>query len=673
METIKENNSKKIGFIDTVVVSFYYLFIGLALAAAFGFFSRVYVFVILALLVVVLFFFRNLIFWPKKYWWIFLLVPLVTAGFGFFRGFFSGDSYAFWLPPARDIVMTGYFPNAIFIDKYAHLSPFLSLLFAITFAISNSFNEFLCLWIPFFFSSATVYLLYLWAQEKGVEKNFLIFIPLLFLTNIIVQNAGWNLLQESLVLFFGTAFFYYFEKYRREQKLFYLFILISSFILAALAKVSGLFLGVMIVYLFFKVKNKKQFIIYTFLFSLPLILWFFRNYLLFDNPVFPLLSNIFKGRYYEILKNSGEFLNPGSDYFQSLSARYFYALKWLLIAFPFIFLSLYGFIKNRRYEYFVFFWLFFATKEAFLFSVSSAIRYYYIFLGILLVYSLIGLQKLKSKLIIRGLLLLAIAGLLFIPITNSSGTFISSLENKVAFLGVLFVFLQNYWYLVIIVFLPIVYFAGRREEVKIFLIFLYLLHILWLEFIYNKSWLNTWTVILFALLFLIYFALRKNIWQFKKVIILIIFLVIFLDSWLMAGIYYWRQGGVQLPVSYIYENSAWTKEVLDRNTDPAERSDFYILTAAQFDYYSWFSDYQAVLLGDFDFNSLTNLQYNDRLSVQDIKALFIRSRIKYIVKNSSEFIAILDNPEDFFNKVSNSEVFKLVAEKDNHYFIWQVY
>ena len=75
----------------------------------------------------------------------------------------------------------------------------MSFLFAGTFLISNSLNEILNIWIPFFFTAASLIVIIQWAKDRNLDKKFLFFIPVLFLTNTLVQFYGsWNLLQESL-------------------------------------------------------------------------------------------------------------------------------------------------------------------------------------------------------------------------------------------------------------------------------------------------------------------------------------------------------------------------------------------------------------------------------------------------------------------------------------------
>ncbi|MFH0819652.1 MAG: hypothetical protein V1892_01330, partial [bacterium] len=140
-------------------------------------------------------------------------------------------------------------------------------------------------------------------------------------------------------------------------------------------------------------------------------------------------------------------------------------------------------------------------------------------------------------------------------------------------------------------------------------------------------------------------------------------------------LYYLNQGKVEIPVPFLYESSSWAKEVLDKEIPLVERNKFFILITAQDDYFNWFTDYQALVFMDFNFFFI-NKEYHESLSDKEISDLFIRNNTKYIVKNSLgyDFSDKADQEhQKFFKIVSNSSHFKLIANKDNKYFIWQVY
>ncbi|MFC1700632.1 hypothetical protein ACFLZ0_00580 [Patescibacteria group bacterium] len=665
----------KLNIIDITVSSVYYIFVCFSFLSLFGFFSRFLVYLILIILLLFLFIVRRYIVFNRKYLWLFLLTPLAISGFGFLRGFFSGDSYWIYLPVAKDIIINGRMPNFL-VGYYLSAMPLLSLLFAGTFSIFNSFNELLCLWVPFFFAAATIVVLFQWANDKKIDKRFLFFIPILFLTNSGVAFwGGWNLLQESILLFFASTFFYYYEKYLNHHKEKDLIFLFSSFVLAIASKLIGLFLILLLLLLLFKDKNKKRFLKWLFFISVPILFWFFRNYLVYGSPIFPMFNSLLSSPYSFALQKS---YFPGYIYTdRGFLAIFIGVIKQLWLGFPFILLSFYGFFKKRHYEYIFLFILFFFMKEILYFTTTvSSIRYYYLFFGLFLVYALLGLQEIRSKWLITILVLLAIVGLLLVPVTNSTSVFISLFENRFSLLGQIFNLFHKYWYLTLIVLAPFVYHASQKKKIDIFLIFLYCFYILHLQFVANKSWLNTWPFIFLSLLFLILFSIKKKFRFFKQIVVAIIIFVVFFNSWAMAAIYYWHQGGITLPVPFIWENSYWAHQVLNEKVEIVERTNFYILVAGQPSYFYWKSNYKPINLFDFDFNVLVS-EYGVGLSDLELYQLFSQKKIKYIVKNllnkcrygdpsNSEF-------EQLFNKIGNSKYFELIDSKDGKYFIWKVY
>jgi len=667
MEKIRFN------LIDIIVLTFYYIFTCFLFLGLSGFFNRLTVSLVLLILLIGIFLLRNSISFPKKYLWFFLIIPIVTAGFGFLRGFFTGDAYALWLPVGRDIVQFGNFPD-ISASYFFSRMPLFPLLIAGTFSLFNNFNEFLCLWIPFFFTSATLVVIYQWAKEKGLNKKFLFFIPVLFLTNIIVEFfGGWNLLQEPLILFFATTFFYYYEKYLSDGKKKNLIFLILSLVLVCASKISGLFLFLLIPWIFFKTKNKKQLFSYLLLFSVPMIFWLVRNYLIFDNPFFYAFNGLFKGRYYQAIQQHGIY-HVLPDYLTGFWNQVYWVLKnYFWMAYPFILLSFYGFFKKHRYDYLFLITSFFLVKEMFLFTRNiSSVRYYYLFLGLFLVYALFGLQKLKSKWFISLLVVSALAGLFLVPVTDSTSQFISLFENKLFFLEEIFNFLHDYWYLIAIVLIPFIYKVARKEDLKIYLILLYSLFILHLRFVANKSWLNTWPFIFLALIFLFIFVFKQRIKYFKQIAIILIILTVLANSWLMASVYYWNQGGINLPVSHIWENSRLAENALNKYTALDNLNDFYVIAAIQKGYFLWWTDYQVIILFNEDF-CLRFREYQSDLSDVELKKMLENNKVKYLVKNTMNYDIFADEYIKFFEKVENSNLFNLVAKEENKYFIWQVY
>jgi hypothetical protein len=650
---------------DLVVIFSYLAFTVFLFLSFLQQFNRLAVFIMVGFFILAILLLKKRIRITKKYFWLFLLVPIIVAGFGFLRGTFPGDCYSQWLIAAKNIATSGTIPAFIIADYFSR--PPLSVIFyAATFLLFNSFNELILIWVPLFFTTATLIVIMKWALLKELDKKLLFVLPLLFLTNPeVLSFSGWSLLQEAVLLFFATCSFFYYEKYLSSKNRFNLFLMITSFALVAASKESGLFLLLfMIPITWLKSRDKKRFVIYTLILFAPVFAWLLRNYLIFGNPVFAVLNNVFGGPYAEYYAQATN-LTPTPPHLQSLSAKYLYTIKNLWLAFPFVILSLYGLIKERRFEYLLILGLYFLSKEYLLFTITSVIRYYYLFLGPLLVYGALGLKNLKSKVVIAGLIILAWWGLFKVPIIDSSSSFISSIEGKLWWLKNIPMFIKSYQFFVLIG-LALILFFIKKEKTKLFLVGLYALYFLHVEYVFNKSWLNSWLVILGALILLPFFV---NIVKFKtaKVILTaVILLVVILESWGLGSIYVFRHG-FSWPVSYVYKNSNWAGRVLDKQDfDPKAN---YILIAAQHDYFNWFTNYQTVTFGKFDFNRVTDLGYQAELSSQQVKDLFIKSKIKYVVYNDDEN----EKFSEFYDKITTDNPFELIAESEKDYKIFKVY
>jgi len=448
---ITAQTKKTFNLVEVIILSSYYLTIGLLVFGLLGILNRWTSFLLLLGLVFLFYFYRRQIILTRRWWWFFIVTPLAVSGFGLLRGFFIGDAYELYLPVAREIATTGSIP-VFYVGYNFSQMPLLSLLFGWTFSLFNFSSEYLCLWVPFVFTAATLLVMYLWAQEKGLDKQWLPFLGLLFLTNIGVAFwGGWNLLQEPLVLFFATTFFYYYDHYLADNQKRNLIYCLLSFILAAVSKISGLFLAFLLLWLFLRKKNKKIFIIYALVLAMPLLVWLVRNYVVFGNPLFPLFSGLFRGPYYLSTWQYSVFHTGLTTLNRHLWTWNKLQLigSYLITGFPLIFLASYEFIRQKRVDFFIFIFSFILLKETFLFTPTvSTMRYYYFLLGLIIVYGLLGVQHLKNKIVLAWWLAVAVAGLLFVPIIDSTSSFISSFENQLTIIAVLSLWLQTHWLII---------------------------------------------------------------------------------------------------------------------------------------------------------------------------------------------------------------------------------
>ncbi len=660
--------NKKINFFDLIIFCSFFLLFWLAALSAFGYFRPVFVWPPIIIIIAILLFFRTQIIWPKKFLLILLLVIVISSGFAFLRGWYSGDAYDRWLPVGRQITETGSYPTEFFQEKYGNVSPTLPLLIALTFLITKTFTSGFCIWIPFLFTALTISLILGWLKEKNIGSEFLFFVPMLFLSTAMVQSVGaWNLMTESLLLFFSTAFFYYYEKYSKEPKNLYLILMLFSVSLAFLTKI---FIGIavlLLLLLFIKSKNKAKFFGLSALCLAPAIAWFFRNYLLLSDPFFPILTDkIFISSYTPIINAMVSFLNQPPLY-EKLLPRFSYVAFGIFNAFPLIFLAVYGWLKDKKYDFLSLFIIYFLSKEIFFFSFDSSVRYYYLFFGLILVYAIAGLSRLRSKALTGLFIWLAFFSLMLVPFWNSSSDFISGLENKFSFLRAASSWLPSHLFLVMLLIIPFIFLAVRRKDIKIFLIFLYCLNILHLEFIYNKSWLVGWPFIFLALLLLIIYSLKKTFINIKTASIVLISLALILNPWLLGGIYYYRHG-LSFPPNYTHEVGKWSIQVLADKVPKENIKDTMLIVDDLPDFYHWFSPYPVVILHFFDFWNLVDLRYDDNMSPKDLYELLSEKGVDFIIQTSQE------HPEyaPFFEKVSGHDGFILIDNLKDKYFIWQV-
>jgi len=174
------------------------------------------------------------------------------------------------------------------------------------------------------------------------------------------------------------------------------------------------------------------------------------------------------------------------------------------------------------------------------------------------------------------------------------------------------------------------------------------------------------------LVFLLVFIFKQRIKYFKQIVIGLLILTVFVNSWLMASIYYWNQGEVNLPVSYIWENSKLAEESLNKLTDFDKRSDFYIITAIQDEYFLWWTNYQVIRLFNLSF-FFKFKEYRNDMSNIELKKMFENYKVKYLIKNADSYDSFANEYVDFFERIENSDLFSLISEENNKYSIWQVY
>jgi len=660
---------------DLVIIFFYYLFFVLLILSLVGIFKSYCIVVSLIIFLICLLLFRKRIRTIPtktllKCGLLFIITSFVFIGCFLFNGEFSGDAIRDWLPLSREITRQSAMPNLLLSSPqfFTSKAPFLPLLFAGTFTFLP-FNEIFVFWIPVLFSFLTLLLLYKWCKLKNIKREYRGFILLLFLASPLILTWGWNLVRAPLVLFFFVAFFYYFEKYKKEKGLLDFILLTLSLVLAIASEETGLLLIIPFSFVFFKksfLGMTKKFLVIGM--ALPMIVWWIRNYLIFDNPIFPLLNDFFKGRYYEF---PGAHLSYVNDYsigsiFERFSPDVF--LPFLIIV-PFIIVAFYVFFKERKFEYLFLFLAMFLVGQFWSLSwVGSLIRHYYPFLGILLVYFLYGLVGVKSRKILSFLVFISLFGLFSTEVVLSKSLFIGPIEKQIRFLSILVEFIYNYKLIIALVLALFFYFVLSRRKNAKYLILLIVGFYLLKTYSIQISWLNIWLPILALIAVIIGWSLfwRLSKERLGQVIMVIIGLLLLLNTWGLNAGYYLANN------RFPYHPYLWGSNILPASEErireiERENKDFYVLSDHP-GYLSWYYDYKEVDPSTYTFNYITNLKYKHSMTAEELRRLLKEARIKYIIKSTDK-----DYWDYLFDKVKDRpNLFKPIL-KQNSYILWKVY
>lgn len=665
-------SQKKINLVDLIVLASYYFFSLFLLLSLLGFFRKEFIALGLAVgFLLFLMFFRQKIEFKKRYLYFFILVPILFTGILLIRGSFGGDGIDYWLPWAREIVWQERMPD--FLSKTAiwltSRMPLMPLFYAGAFSFFG-FHDWVIAFLPFFFASATAFLIYLWLLEKGVGKKYIIFGVLLLLTSPLFLDWSGEIKQESFILFFFAAFFYYWEKSREGGNRFYLLLAFLSAILASATKETGfilfLFLG------WFLIKNKlfkKQYFCYLCFLTFPLLLWLLRNYIIYDNPFFPFLKEIFRGRYYGVFSASNQIFQTFHPPFWTLSRIIEIPVSLFLSFFPLIILSFYGFFKQRKVQYIL---LFFISLLIILTIADkgSYIRFLMPFLSIFIVYAVAALEKIKSKIFLSFLFFLNLWGLFSTKLSLSRSQFFSPVEEVLSGFGGISQLVYDYR-LIIALALGIFFFffiSSRQPQAKYLILLLAGFYLVKTRSFNLGSWLNIWLPILSLVFVILIWRLAMKLREERlfKAILGYLIILLFLNSWGLPVAYFLAQGQIVFPnVVEAYEDQPETAAVIEKRE--GKNRDFYLFASSD-SYFTWYHDFKVVIPQQPNFHIVTNLEFKDSLNSQEIHSLFKRSGIKYLVNNHSNRLPL----EPFFNKIkSRPDLFETLFQKERLY-LWLV-
>lgn len=694
----------KFSLIDLIVLASYYLFCLLLLLSLTGLFKKEFIALGLAagFLVFSVFFWKR-IEYKKRYLYFFIFIPFIFTGILLTEGAFDGDAIRFWLPLAREITLQSTMPDFLLntSDWLTTRMPLMPLFQAGLFSFFG-FSNWLIVILPFFFASASVFLVYQWLLEKGVKRDYLILGVLALITNAIFLRVGHQPIQEPFILFFSIALFYYLEKIPApsergsprlssgRQKYFLLAFL--SAVLAAVSKETGVFLFLPLLFILIKNRQLKKSYFYLFL-TFPLLLWLIRNYIIYGNPVFSYLNGIFKGPYYDLALTLNQLARnldaPPWGNNIALGAVLILLNLFLLFS-PLVILSFYGFFKERKIypvthnlpgpshfiptlsmsngvHYILLFLVFFLI---FMNIFPISVRYYLPFLGVFIVYAMVGLEKVNSKIFLSFIFFLNLWGLFSTKLPSlSQSQFIAPLESMLSNLGNISQFVYDYRLIAAIALgLFFFFFLCQRTQAAKYLILLSVFTYLVKTQSFNLgSWLNLWLPILALILIILAWRLIGEIKEGRllKLIVGYAIILLLLNSWGMALTYFLTHRQFVFP-NFEEAYGAQPEAAFQIEKLEEENRDFYIYAAAA-TYFTWYENLKVVELRSYNFHNITDLEYSDDLNPSEIHALFKKSNIRYVVKNRSRA-----HLEQFFDKIkSRPDLFEPILQKEGVY-LWRI-
>lgn len=661
---------KKFNLIDLIVLASYYLFCLFLFLSLTGLFKKE--FILLGLLGGFLFLFvvRQKIEWKKHYLYFFIFIPLVLTGILLLRGCFGGDGILYYLPWAKEIVLQARMPDFLLntIVWYTSREPFLPLFQAGLFSLFGYANWVIVV-LPFFFAAATGLLIYLWLLEKGAKRIYAIFGVLLLLTAPVFLDKGGEIGQEPMILFFFTTFFYYLERFQKTSNPLCFLLIFLSATLAGVSKMSGFILFLPLSWFFIKnIKLKKSYL-YLFL-TFPLFIWLFRNYIVYDNPVLPLLNGFFKGRYYSLILAADQIFQTFKvTFWDNILARIAEIITSLFTSFfPLIILSFYRFWKKRKIQYILLFIILLLLNILILTDIGY-VRYLMPFLGVLIVYAVMGLEEIRSRLFLSLIFFLELWGLFFTKLFLSQSQFFSPIEGKLAGLGALSQFIYDYRLILALLFgLFFFLFSSRREPAKYLILLTASTYLVKAESFHLGSWLNLWLPILSLVLIILVwkFAIKLKEAALQKLVIVYIVILLVFNSWGLTTAYFWVHDGFFFPnFAEAYGSQPEAAAAIEKIE--GENRDFYIY-AASASYFGWYHNLNIVISRSPTFHVITNLEYRNNLTSLEIHSLFERSKIKYVINNHLGNSLV----DPIFDKIKNQpDLFELIFQKEGVY-LWRV-
>ncbi len=639
------------------VVIFLYLFSFLIFSLGLlGFFRGLYILLAFILSLLVVIFLKPRIKFERIYFVFIFLVPFILLGFVFFRGFLAGDGMGTWLPWARDMASNNGMP--LFVTTSSELfsssgQPLFSLFLSIIFLMIKQPNLSLLV-VPLIFNILTLIFLYQWGKLLKIDKGFLIFIPLLFLTNYQLAKYAPNVTQESLILFFFTAFFYFFDIYQQKKDSKYILFLVMIAILAVLSKISGYFLIIPLIYLFFKGKWFKNNNFYFSLFlTWPATFWLMRSWIVFGNPFHPRFNNLFNGLYGFVLQHISFFMPLRTDVFLQPNI-YFLAI---LGAFPLLIASFYGLVKQKKMIVLITILILFFLEAKISLGSAGNPRHLYPILGITIIYGLWAITQINSKLFLGVLLVLGFLPALAIKPFYSTSQFLAPVENNLAHLAVINDWLHTNALLVVIL-LGVAFYLFYNKQIlsgKFLIVTVFCLSLL-RSSILQVSWLNVWLPILSFILLFIFIIFIKRTVLAKNLLLVFVIGFLAVNSVGLSAANFIGHKQFAFPKPELFARDMIIAEQIQKVE--GQNKDFYIATDVG-NNLNWIFGYKKTkTIINEAFAGLTNGGYRPSMSPEELQIFLKLNNFKYLIQNRESL-------GDFFTKVfSSSKYYELIYDRE---------
>ncbi len=384
--------SLKKGFIKSVIYTCFVFSILSLIFQFFEMFSGLVIFLTLIFITVFVLFFVNK---DKKRigkleLYVFLIILLASIFFFSYK-LISPDTWGAYLSWSRILATEKTIPAFhLETNKYygIYYPPLLYSYVGYLFSLTGKFYMSIAHSVTIFFSACTFLLLLKFKKRKEI---LLIASVLLFFNNIFFRTNS-SILQEMPLLFFTTCSFYYFFKYLENKNREDFILLAISCSLCSLTKYSGILISfIFFCWIIYKKLDKNLIFIFI-LFQAPIVLWLFRNYYYYGNPVFPMLNKYIDSKFY--------FKPVERKVWTEVSTAVNRAIMNFIKSLPIFFFAFLNIFRNfKQFEKKIVFTSFLLFSILLLIIFYPNVRYLFPFYGVLALYAGEEIYNLFSRII----------------------------------------------------------------------------------------------------------------------------------------------------------------------------------------------------------------------------------------------------------------------------------